>query len=240
MKRLITAVAIVMLLCASVMASGVGTEYMSKGMWRGFNVWGDDGIVRSYTETDVGPLDFAAAYWLPAQSGNEENQRLDGSLSYSGEVGNFAYVIGYGYYSFPDQSSHDAGASADLQEIFASVSYPIELLGLNLRPSYTSVQTWSSNSGQINFAQGALHIFGVRTQVLEAVDLGAEVVYNDGVEYQGRVDHDWSHAIFSAGLSIPITEKISFKPAAYYELACDQSVIEEDEAWFSLSIEYPF
>jgi hypothetical protein len=235
MKSVMVSVVVATLLCAGMAEAGsIGTEYSSKFMWRGYKLF-DEGMVRTFTNMDVGPLEFGAAFHLPDQSGDQENQRLDGSLSYAGDLGDLAYVLGYGYYSFPEQSTHDSDHSSDFQEIFATVSLPGDIT-----PYYTIAQMWSSNAGdQINPAQGALHIFGLEVE-LEPVTLSGELVYNDGVKFQGQADHDWSHAILGAAFDVPVGQTAVFRPAAFYQIACDDSVLDKDESWFSLSLIYPF
>lgn len=230
--------AIVMLLCANVMANSIGTTYESKAMWRGYQLFDSGtGVVRTTANTDIGPLDFSGAFWLPDDSGNQEQQRVDGALVYSGELNPFKYEVGYAYYWFPEQSTHDADNSADLQEVFATAILP-NLLGLPVNASYTAVQTWSSNSGQINLASGGLHIVGLALD-FAPVNLIAEAIYNDGVEYQGVIDHDWSHAVFGASIDIPLADNMTLTPGVYYELAFDDDLIE-DETWFAVGLSMKF
>ena len=69
---------------------------------------------------------------------------------------------------------------------------------------------------------------------------GSQVVYNNGVDATGMVDHDWSHAVFGLSTEFALNKNLIFTPGIYYQISMDDSANPEDEYWFSLSMSYTF
>jgi hypothetical protein len=161
-----------------------------------------------------------------------------------------AYKIGWSYYSYPGMARN----VANMQEVFSSFSWPKILPG-GLVPSYTFACLWpaESHSGVSDYG-GAFHTFSLDytlnlPKVLPNTEsqpllLGVDIVYNDGAYIPNTgyssVDHDWSHAVFRIASPFTLTNHITFTPGFYYQSSWEDSVNENDEYWFSLSLAYTF
>jgi len=166
----------------------------------------------------------------------------------------------YVYYNYPDRSSHSTstvGASIDLQELNGIFSWP-RITGVQgLVPTYVLVKLWPSNSssaagsgGAGDAASGWAHIFMLDyplemdcplTGGTRVFNLHTEAVYNDGVSPTGgRVDQDWSNAVFGVTTDFHLDENCTITPGMYYQSSWDDSVNTEDEYWATLNMNYKF
>ncbi|MHC4456126.1 MAG: TorF family putative porin [Planctomycetota bacterium] len=263
--------AVVILLGATALAQAqegelsatIDVTYLSKYIWRGFDIYGDKGAIQSSIDVDLYGTGFGVkTFWTTsAGSGNglvgmpnHELERLDLTLYYNntlyeGETYATNYTVGWMYYNHIDTSR-----DYDLQEAFASFSWP-EICPAGVVPSYTIIRMWPSKSqSDLNSdlsalgrggAGGWLHIFGLGydlpiadiTPEEHIVHLSADFVYNDGVL---GADHDWSHMVLGASTDFDLGNNLTFTPGLYHQVSMDDSVNDEEETWVSLSMKYAF
>jgi len=277
MKKVVLLTA-VLLLTATCLAQGqegelhgtVDLTYLSKYVWRGFDVFGDKSAIQPSVNLDLfgTGLGFSIMGHRANSSGFENTERWDWTLHYRNSLLDdkpyaTQYMIGWVYYNYPDSSTE----VADLQEIHTVLSWPKLLQIEGLVPTYCIVKLWPSNSGSLvagrldlsktpprlstGTASGWAHIFmldygltvpGFVPETPEQViNLHTEVVYNDGVGPAGQmVDHDWSNAVFGISTSFDLGNNLSFTPGLYYQSSWDDSVNPEDEFWVSLGMAYKF
>jgi hypothetical protein len=161
----------------------VDVTYLSKYVWRGFDIYDDKSAVQPSVNLDLGGGVGVSVMGHRANTSGFEmtGERWDYYLHYSnainpGEKNAIHYRLGYVYYNYPDMSSHTAGGiskagipfgSIDLQELHAIFSLPNILPVKGLVPTYVLVKLWPSNSGTIvganspwgGTASGFAHIF---------------------------------------------------------------------------------
>jgi len=244
----------------------IGTEFSSKYIWRGFDVFDDHAAIHPSIDLDLFGTGFGfnATGHRANSDGYELVERWDYTLYYQnrmfdGEPYATNYRLGYMYYNYPDRSSHDTSDSIDLQELHSIFSWPNLLPIKGLVPTYCLVKLWPSNSGSFvgtrspggGTASGFAHIFMLDyalpitcpiTGEDRTLNLHSEFVYNDGVSPNGAadVDHDWSNAVFGVSTTFDLGNNLSFTPGVYYQSSWDDSVNTEDEYWTSLHLTYKF
>jgi len=244
----------------------IDVTYLTSKIWRGFDYYPDD---HSAMETSV-DLDLYGSgfgvkvYYARAISDDFENEQdLAGTFYYSnslmeGQDYQLNYTAGWTYYGYPDapRSGSPSGEVADMQEVFASFSWP-NMFANGVVPSYTMLSMWpSEGESQARSNSGWAHIFGLDygmevtcplTDTERIIDLSAKAVYNDGVApgimtggSSGSVEHDWSHAVFGASTDFVIAENMIFTPGFYYQSSWEDTVNTEDEWWASMNLNYRF
>ena len=238
----------------------VDVTYLSKYVWRGFDLYGDKSAIQPSVNLDLGGgVGVSAMGHRANSSGYENSERWDYYLHYSnainpGEKNAVNYRIGYVYYNWADMSS----SIADLQELHAILSFPNILPVKGLVPTYVLVKLWPSESGSMvgsrsgttGTASGFAHIFmldyGVPVQGLggpeQVINLHSEVVYNDGVHPGGgNADQDWSNAVFGISTTFDLGGNFSLTPGVYHQVTMDKSVNDDkDETWASVGATYKF
>ncbi len=243
----------------------VGITYLSKYVWRGFDVYGDKSAIQPAVNLDLYGTGFGVSLMgHRANSDKYENgERWDYTLYYynkmfEGEVYETAYNLGFVHYNYPDNSSHST-KSLDLQELYTVLSWP-NVCPAGVVPSYVLVKNWPYNSGTVlgsrsptgGTASGWAHIFMLDYPLTvqdflpdapeQVLNLHVEFVYNDGVGPGGQnVDHDWSNAVFGVSTNFDLGNDITFTPGIYHQVTMDDSVNnDKDETWVSLSMTYKF
>lgn len=235
--------------------------YMSRYIWRGFDVYEDNHSAIQPLSLDLNLFDTGLGlkiFWSRAWSaGHENTEEMDVALYYDNdiyedEVYATNYRLAWGYYGYPDEPR----SVRDFQEFLVSLSWP-KLCPAGVVPSYTVVAMWpSEGDSTYNENGGLLHIFGIGYDLTvpeltpeiseQVVHLSADLVYNDGVGASyapgenGSVDHDWSHFVFGASTDFDLGNNLAFCPGLYYQASMDDSVNEHDETWVSLSLKYKF
>jgi hypothetical protein len=185
-------------------------------------------------------------------SGYESEEELDFTLSYSNSLYEYEtyatdYQVGWMYYHYPDGPWEVGAGSSDLQEFFATLSWP-EILPEGIVPSYTIIKMWASEEySPADEMSGWLHILGLGYDLPvegflpdtpeQILSLSAAMVYNDGV---GGVDRDWSHAVFGVTTDFDLGNNCTFTPGLYYQSSWENTVNPSDEFWCSLGVSYAF
>lgn len=271
--RKVTIVAVLSLLLASVTCLGqdelsgeIDVTYLTSKIWRGFDYYPDDhSAMETSVDFDLYGSGFGAKiYYARAINGGFENQQdLAGTLYYSnsameGQSNQMDYTVGWTYYGYPDSprsGSVSQNSPADMQEAFATLSWP-NMFANGVVPSYTVLSMWpSEGSSAARSNAGWAHIIGLDygmevtcpfTDTQRTIDLSAKAIYNDGVApgvmvtNSGSVDHDWSHAVFGASTDFAFADNMIFTPGLYYQSSWDDSVNSEDEWWASMNLNYSF
>jgi hypothetical protein len=246
----------------------VDVTYLSKYVWRGFDIYGDKSAIQPSIDLDLYGTGFGINIMgHRANSSKYENgERWDYTLYYynslfDDEIYATNYRLSWVYYNYPDMSSH-TDRSIDLQEINAFLSWPKILPIKGLVPSYVLVKLWPSNSNTLvgrrstsgGTASGWAHIFmldyglPISTEGLlpdtpeQILNLHMELVYNDGVGPNGaNADHDWSNVVFGVSTDFDLGNDLTFTPGIYHQVTMDKSVNpDKDETWVGLSMKYKF
>ncbi len=232
----------------------VDVTYMSQYIWRGFNMWGNQSIIQPSIDLDLYGTGLGLnVIWKRANtSGFELEEELDFTLSYSNTLYEYEtyatdYQVGWMYYSFPDGPWQAGALNSDLQEFFATLSWP-EICPEGVVPSYTVIKLWNSQGfAPTNSYSGFLHVLGLGYDLPvegllpdtpeQILNLSAAMVYNDGVR---GADHDWSHAVFGVSTGFDLGNDCTFTPGVYYQSSMEDSVNASDEFWCSLGVSYAF
>ena len=247
----------------------IDVTYLSSYIWRGFDYYADGhSAIQPSIDIDLyGTGAGVKVLWSRAIHGGLENaERISIALYYGnslfeGESYATNYTTGWVYYGFPDEpragSAAASAQAADMQEVFASFSWP-NICPAGVVPSYTILTMWpSEGDSAASENAGWAHIFGLGYDLIvpglmpetpeQTLHLSAAMVYNDGVApgvviggASGSVDHDWSHAVFGLSTDFDFGNNLTFTPGVYYQSSWDDSVNTEDEAWVSLSMKYKF
>jgi hypothetical protein len=238
----------------------VAFTYMSKNVWRGFNLFGSMPGMRADLNLDFWGSGFGMQVQdaRPFDGENKDAEWIRYYLFYDnvlapGDCWQTNYRIGYMYYNFPQHS----WKNYDLQELHAILAWP-KVLGVEgLVPSYTIVKMWPSQHDQLNVdhetggtPSAFAHILALDyawnitcplTNKPRAINLHSEAVYNDGVGPMGQnVDHDWSDVVFGASTDFDLAKNFVFTPGLFYQISMDESVNSDDQLWTELMLKYKF
>jgi len=248
----------------------IDVTYLSKYVWRGFDIYGDKSAIQPSIDLDLYGTGFGVNIMghMANSSEHVNGERWDYTLYYSnslfeGESYATNYRLCWINYNYPDHPSKgidEVGSqNASLQELHAMLSWP-NICPAGFIPSYILVKLWPSESGSFSgsnsplggTASGFAHIFmldypmtiqGIMPDTAEQVlHLHTEVIYNDGVGPAGQnVDQDWSNAVFGISTSFDLGSNMMFTPAIYHQVTMDKSVNDDkDETWVSAGLTYKF
>lgn len=224
----------------------VDVTYLTKYMWRGYDVYDDKSAIQPRVNLDLYGTGFGLEVFSSRanSSGFENGEWLRGYLYYDNmcladDQYQTNYRIGYYYYNFPDNSAEDF----DLQEMHAIMSWP-KVLGIEgLVPTYILCKLWPAHSDSLvgsrsplgGTASGFGHILMLdyaweiqcpMTNEPRVLNLHAETCFNDGVGPQGQnTDHDWSHMVLGVSTDFDLRENLVLTPALYYQVTFDDSVV---------------
>jgi len=261
MKKSIILVSLIGLLVGSVAVAAedgqygvtVDTTWVSKYIWRGFDLLDDKAAIQPSVSFDLGS-GFSATVWASwagaSQNGGDVStvnaNEMDYILSYAngfcqGETYETAYSLNWVYYDFTDQPSK----AADAQEINASIAMP-NLCPYGVVPSYTIIKMWAAKGwGDAGELGGWIHVLGLDYALTipgfmdnnpeQTIDLHWDLTYNDGTGLtDGSVDHDWSHTTFGVSTDVAVGPG-TFRPGVFYQVSMDKSVNNENELYTGLS-----
>jgi hypothetical protein len=235
----------------------VDLTYVSKYIWRGFDIYGNDSGIQFGTNINLADTGFGLkTFWSRAnESGFENVEEFDltlyyNNLIYEDEMYATNYTFGWTYYGYPDEPS----SVRNYQEFLLSLVWP-RICPAGVVPSYTVVYMWPAEEGAVvNDNGGWLHMLGMGYDMTvpplvpelpeQVIHLSAHLVYNSGVGAayapNGTVDHDWSHFLFGATTDIDLGNNLALCPGLYYQASMEDTVNNEDETWVSLSLKYMF
>ncbi len=222
--------------------------YASKYLWRGYDYYDDHGAFQPSIT-----LDYKGAYlgvWgaWPTASGFEDGTELDYYVGYEHtffEEDQYALStnISYTYFDYPKMASLE-----DAQEIMLILSMP-NLLPLGpgtLVPSYTIAYDWDGIQSSDHLDNGWFHLFGlaydipfpalIPEQEEQYLSLSWDITYNDGV-YGSK--SSWSHSTYNVSTTFE-WKQLYFTPAVGYQWSYEDTVNEEDEWFFTMSLGYYF
>jgi hypothetical protein len=246
----------------------IDVTYLSKYVWRGFDIYGDKSAIQPSIDLDLYGTGFGINVMGHMANSSEyvNGERWDYTLYYcnslfEGESYATNYRLGWVNYNYPDNTSKGSATApnASLQELHAILSWP-NICPAGVVPSYILVKMWPSESGSFSgynspfggTASGFAHIFmldypmtiqGIMPDTAEQVlNLHAEFVYNDGVGPAGQnVDQDWSNAVFGISTSFDLGSNLMLTPALYHQVTMDKSVNDDkSETWATAGLTYKF
>lgn len=176
----------------------------SKYIWRGFELDGDPVMQQGIY---IGIGGFTAGVWESFDIDNDDSlnsDELDYVIDYTHQFDNFSLSLGHTYYDFP-------ATDAASREFYVGV-------GLNIPLSPTV--TWYHDYGEEDSGGGdgdyvvleLGHSFALTDTV--SLDLSGHVGYNNELFING----DGADVAFGAGLTFPLTEKITFSPNINYSI----------------------
>jgi len=239
-----------------------GASYVSRYIWRGFDLYPDNhSAVQPFVNLTVPDSGWSGSIWMSRAigSGFEDFEELDFTLAYGKTLypdATYAtdYKIGYTYYYYPDGGLSVAGRARSLdmdnQEFFANLSWP-KVCPAGIVPSYTAVcmtQVHSGGPTNMQGNEGWFHIFGLAYDQAvpdlcpnnpdQALHWTAQMVYNDGA-FGTTVDHDWSHAVFGLSTDFSTVARGTITPGIWWQSSWDDSVNTTDEWWFGITGSWP-
>lgn len=231
--KAINILAIALVLAFVAVAQGqieTGIQYEEQVVWRGFPLYGDSSAISPFARFDIKGLDLEVSGYRPTEEDQEENRRLDLSVTKDTQFGKF----GYTYYNFPDSSSHTAQADpAHFHEFSWTFDLPKVLVDLSYQLIYLT--PFNEGTGEDT---GFLHLLKAEKN-LQGVDLFAELVYNDGFDPMGlEIDSGFSHVLLGASVDIDM-EDIVLRPAVYHQMTFDDGITEDkNQTWYGMSVVY--
>ena len=239
----------------------VDTTFVTKYMWRGFNVYGSHGAMQPSVDFDFGN-GFSANLWMSHPIGSGENDagtpindldEMNYTLAYSNSIMEDVYAtnykVGWRYYDFYDTDR--PSADNNMQEVFVEFNMQ-NIIGNGLTPRGAVYQMWPNSGGGANSSAGGTIMsvgVGYDFTLEQAPELPMtvtwDIVYNGGAGaptegggtlVAGDVVHDWSHQVFglSTVLDCPGTDG-KIVPAIYWQNSFEDSVNDSDELWAGLS-----
>lgn len=232
----------------------VDVTYLSQYIWRGFEMYDNQSAIQPSLNLDLYGTGLGLkVLWSRANtSGYEVDEELDFTLSYSNTLYEYEtyatdYQVGWMYYNFPDGPWAPKGPCIDMQEFFATLSWP-EICPEGVVPSYTVIKMWNSEEySPVNGVSGWLHILGASYDLPvegllpdvpeQILNLSAAMVYNDGV---GGGDRDWSHAVLGVTTDFDLGNECTLRPGVYYQSSWEDDVNTSDEFWASVGVSYAF
>jgi len=259
MKKVILLTAAILLSTTAFAQEGelsgtVDVTYLSQYIWRGFELYGNQSAIQPSIDLDLYGTGLGLkVLWSRANSsGYEADEELDftlyyGNTLYENETYATNYKVGWKYYYFPDGPWQAGAVSNDLQEMFATLSWP-EICPEGVVPSYTVIKMWAAkeNSPAADIS-GWLHVLGLGYDLTlegllpetpeQILHLSAEMWYNDGVM---GVDRDWSHAVFGLSTDFDLGHDCTLRPGVYYQSSMEDDVNKSDEFWCSVGVSYAF
>jgi len=236
------------------MTTTVDASYVTKYIWRGFDVLDDKAAFQPSINLDMGNgLNLNVwSSWAGASKHNGnistvDATEMDYTVAYKNTFGENCFVtnytVGWRYYDFIKINSE----AADMQEGFVELAWP-NIIGQGFVPRYAYYHMWTARStdGAAGIEGGPIHDLGLDynwtfEQMPELpMKASADAVYNDGTG-PDSVDSDWSHVLWglSTYFKCPLTgAKVT--PGIWYQTSMDDSVNENDEFFGGISYALSF
>ena len=242
------------------MVTTIDASYVTKYIWRGFDMLDDKAAFQPSINLDMGNgWNFNVwSSWAGASKNGGSVSTVDATemaytIAYKNTFGENCFVtnytVGWRYYDWIKIDSKNGDNEyplQDMQEGFIELAWP-NMIGQGFVPRYAYYHMWQArgDSGH-TFGQGPIHDLGLDynwtfEQMPELpMKFSADAVYNDGTGY-GNVDNDWSHILWglSTNFKCPITgAKVT--PGLFYQTSMEDTVNEEDEFFGGLSYALSF
>jgi hypothetical protein len=231
----------------------VSNDWVSKYMFRGFDVLDDRGAWQPSVDLEFGDTGLHFNWWasMALTSRGDEDAVFD---SYpSRDFDEFDYtlyytrsfcdeffetetgIIYYDTFGFPkdDLDFWDAYGKVTLAKLPLSphadfyYSWPV----------HRSVgwEGWSTCLGVSHTVElGCLPVFSQDPMELA---LSADIWYNGGSLVPG-VETGWTHAVFGGSLTIPLPHGLSLSPGVWYQESMEDTINPENEWWTTVSLAY--
>jgi hypothetical protein len=223
--------------------------FMSKYIWRGYNVT-DDPSFQPSVDLDLFGTGLGLNVWgaFALTSGYEELDELDYTIYYSDTAfddESFAidWGVNYVYYDFPNVRSE----TADAHEFGASVAFPnlIPLGESYLVPSYYAGYMFPTST-TYGPDKAWFHILTVaydlpitpliKGQESQAISLFADLTYNDGAFGS---ESGFSHSTVGVSSNFEIGD-FAIVPMLNYQFSFEDTVNDDDEFYGGVSLSYAF
>ncbi|MBM4103383.1 MAG: hypothetical protein FJ263_04925 [Planctomycetes bacterium] len=251
----------------SPMAFTLDATYVTKYIWRGFDVLDDKAAFQPSANLALeNGLNFNVwSSWAGTSKHDGSVSTVDATefdytISYKNTFGEDCYLtdytVGWRYYDYPKVHSE----LADMQEGFIELAWP-NLIGNGFVPRYGFYQMWSSYTTDRSTQRlgggpngGGIHDLGFDYNwTFESapelpMKFSWDIVYNDGtgtsIDNRGvahLAEHDWSHILWglSTSFNCPMTgAKVT--PGIWYQTSMEDSVNKNDEFWSGLSYTLTF
>jgi len=235
----------------------VDVTWVSKYLWRGFDILDDKAAFQPSVNVDLGSgFSLNVFTSMPGGSAGKDKygvSRLNyeewrytltyAGTAFEGEAYKANYGINWTYYDFPQAPGNDEG---DMQEFVVGFSLP-DICEAGIVPSYAIVRMWPAKGGGANRAMGGyIHVFGLGYQYTcpdlpeLPLNLSCSATYNDGTPGGAGIDSDWSHIVWGISTTIDCPSGGKITPALYYQTSMDDSVNDEDELWCGVTYGFSF
>jgi len=141
-----------------VLHGSVDVTYLSKYVWRGFDIYGDKSAAQATVDLDLFGTGFGVSVMghRANSSGYENSERWDYTLYYGNSLfddESYAtyYRLGWVWYNYPDQPTEGSmmAPNASLQELHAILSWP-KVCPAGVVPTYVLVKMWPAESGSFS------------------------------------------------------------------------------------------
>lgn len=247
------------------MVTTIDASYVTKYIWRGFDVLDDKAAFQPSVNLDLGNgwnfnvwSSFAGASKNGGSVSTVDATEMDYSIAYKNSFGENCfltnYTVGWRYYDWikidSERGDNSNSSLQDMQEGFVELAMP-NLIGNGFVPRYAYYHMWQAvgDSGH-TFGQGPIHDLGLDynwtfEQMPELpMKASADAVFNDGTGYStddNGVDSDWSHILWglSTNFKCPMTgAKVT--PGIFYQTSMDDSVNKNDEFFSGISYALSF
>jgi len=235
----------------SSLAINASTSYVSKYIWRGYDLFDDHAALQPSVTMDLFQTGFGVNVWGSIPMGTGSNHDSGGINS----LQEYDYTLSYGTTLFEEEKYAVAlGANyiyydliklnhmADTQELGMSVSLPnLLIIGENaLIPRYYYGQLWPTSSGCPDVA-GAYHSLGLSYDLAipntkQRLTFASDMNYNDGLFTS---DHDWSHATLGVSTGFEVSA-FTITPFLNYQVSMDDSVNPDDELFGGVTVSVSF
>jgi len=223
--------------------------FMSKYIWRGYNVV-DDPVFQPSVDLDLFGTGLGLNVWgsFAFDRDYDYADELDYTVYYSdtafdGESYAIDWGANYIYYDFPDVPSE----TADGHEFGGSIAFPslIPIGESYLVPSYYFGYLFPISSGY-GPDSGWFHILGlgydlpipalIPDQESQAVSLTADLTYNSGAFGS---DSGFSHSTVGVSTNFEIGD-FAIVPVLNYQFSFEDTVNPDDEFYGGVSLSYAF
>ena len=228
--------------------------YMSRYIWRGFNLFGSSPAWQPSLDFDLGG-GFGANIWASYahNAGNVDATEYDYTLYYGNsflqDCWKTDYTVGWRYFDYIDTGSKNA----DMQELFLEMEMP-QLIGGGLVPHINYYYLWKARSGGPTRIQGGSMVevgadynFTLNEMPDVPMTFSWDIVYNDGVfstkdrttGQTASVVNDFTHMLWGlkADLKCPATGG-TITPQLYFQNTFTRSMNDSKKDYLFCGLSY--